>query len=580
MSCAPAGASTGVHRATPTTTTGRRNSAAASPALDSSGRAAAHDADHEAGDAGNHRDPHELAGRALVQRVVEVAREDDLEHDARDESERRQERPDQAREHAEAPGERERERQEARGPPRLRDRDEVGKRREEQRHEHHGEDGQRPAGDVGGPSPPGGEGREREEQDSGHRNRPAPREHVRRQAVARVGADVQLPGIVLERPPHLPCIRRHRRRVVHDRDQPEHEERRRNDKRGERERPGAEVASRPEQPHEQEADERQPEEDRVGRVDDREHEAGSGGRRQKRWRRPAERLEREGERSRDEELPRGRGRKREQRVRAAVTRREADDPGLRPRDGAGRPRPPEERPAGLVRDDEREHGEDRREVDDDLLRIGARDLRDERQEPVPERERVSRVEAPVRELRHAVERQVVELEELAGAGEVEEAVALDVPRNAPEEDPQHDPCCVDPCDPGNARRGERRSCDDEHAGRDAREGEQHDGRRQRALQHERERERPEDQRQRPGERRRGAPDPERAGQQPARRQHDGGAPGEAQVQGDGRHRVSSSATSPDASHSAASRYVLPRSPRKSRPRIRSARSRSFRARSA
>ncbi len=93
---------------------------------------------------------------------------------------------------------------------------------------------------------------------------------------------------------------------------------------------------------------------------------------------------------------------------------------------------PEERPAGLVGDDEGEHREDRRQVDDDLLRIGARDLRDECEKPVPERERVPGVQAPVRELRDTVEGEVVELQELARAGEVEEAVAVDVPRNAPE----------------------------------------------------------------------------------------------------------------------------------------------------
>ena len=113
-------------------------------------------------------------------------------------------------------------------------------------------------------------------------------------------------------------------------------------------------------------------------------------------------------------------------------------------------------------------------MDDDLLGIGARDLRDEREEPVPERERVAGVEAAVRELRDAVEREVVELEELAGAREVEEAVAFDVPRNAPEEHPEHDPGAVDPRDARDARRSGCPARDDEQERGDGREREQND----------------------------------------------------------------------------------------------------------
>ncbi len=56
---------------------------------------------------------------------------------------------------------------------------------------------------------------------------------------------------------------------------------------------------------------------------------------------------------------------------------------------------------------------------DDALGILARDLRDQRDEAVPERKRVAGMEAPVRELGDALERERIELEELAGTGEVE-----------------------------------------------------------------------------------------------------------------------------------------------------------------
>ncbi len=79
---------------------------------------------------------------------------------------------------------------------------------------------------------------------------------------------------------------------------------------------------------------------------------------------------------------------------------------------ARRPRAPEERPARLERDDNRERREDRRQVGDDALGILARDLRDQRDEAVPERERVPGVQAAVGELGDRVERQLVELEQL------------------------------------------------------------------------------------------------------------------------------------------------------------------------
>ena len=62
-----------------------------------------------------------------------------------------------------------------------------------------------------------------------------------------------------------------------------------------------------------------------------------------------------------------------------------------------------------------------------LGRVDAADLRDERQEAVPERERIAGMEPAVGELVRALEREVVEREELLDAREVEEPVAADLP---------------------------------------------------------------------------------------------------------------------------------------------------------
>ena len=73
-------------------------------------------------------------------------------------------------------------------------------------------------------------------------------------------------------------------------------------------------------------------------------------------------------------------------------------------------------------------------MQDDVDGVGARDLGDEREEPVPERERIAGVEAAVGELVRAREREVVEGQELLDASEVEEPVAADVPGDVPERD--------------------------------------------------------------------------------------------------------------------------------------------------
>ena len=89
-------------------------------------------------------------------------------------------------------------------------------------------------------------------------------------------------------------------------------------------------------------------------------------------------------------------------------------------------------------------------------------------------------------------------------------------------------------------------------------------------------ERTEEKRERPGEGDRSAPQAESPGDHGSRQQQNAGREREAQ-QG---HRSSSSGTRPDASQSAASRYMRPRSSRNSRARSRSDKPSSRRARSA
>ncbi len=255
-----------------------------------------------------------------------------------------------------------------------------------------------------------------------------------REAVARHRAHVELPRILVERALHLLRVRGNGDRVRRDRDEPEHEQRGRHRERAEHGDSGTEVLPRPEPAHEEEARERDPEEDRVGRVDDREDETGRRRRRIQRARVRPDRRQRKRERGGKQDVTgRGRG-QREQRVRAAVPGREAGGRERSAGDGARRPRRPEEGPTGLVRDDDCDRGEDGREVEYDLLRVDAGDPRDEREEAVPERERVARVQPPVGELADPLEREPAELRELAHARQVEEPVTLDRARDAEEQD--------------------------------------------------------------------------------------------------------------------------------------------------
>ena len=91
--------------------------------------------------------------------------------------------------------------------------------------------------------------------------------------------DDELAAVLLECALQLVGVGRHRARVVHDRAEPEHEERGGNDERAERQRTRADICPLPQRAHDEESDERDPEEDRVRRMHDREHESRSCSRR-------------------------------------------------------------------------------------------------------------------------------------------------------------------------------------------------------------------------------------------------------------------------------------------------------------
>ena len=217
------------------------------------GSDAPHEPDDEGDGAPDHRDPDHPHRPGVVEDVVEVARIEPLEQGSRDECERRQPRPDEPREHAEPAREREGERKEAGGTPRLRDGDEVGERGEERRDEHEREHRERPAHDERRPPPAGGEHGQRREQQRRDRDRAAAREHLRREAVARLRAHVELAAVLLERAAQLVGVGRHRDRVGRDRDEPEHEERGRDRERAESGQPRTDVLLRPDGAHREEA---------------------------------------------------------------------------------------------------------------------------------------------------------------------------------------------------------------------------------------------------------------------------------------------------------------------------------------
>ena len=141
---------------------------------------------------------------------------------------------------------------------------------------------------------------------------------------------------------------------------------------------------------------------------------------------------------RDEHLAVERPRLAEERERAAVPGRERGAHDRRDEDRKAGPRAAEERDAGLVRDREPDRGKGARLVQHDLRRVDAGEFGDEREEPVPERERVPRMQPAVDELVDRADVQRPECVELPHAPEVEQRVPVDDAGDAPERDPEEE----------------------------------------------------------------------------------------------------------------------------------------------
>ena len=157
--------------------------------------------------------------------------------------------------------------------------------------------------------------------------------------------------------------------------------------------PAGELAAREHRAHEDVRDERDADEEHVRRVDERQRERG---RRDGEPRRPPGALgepEERGDRRRREQLARGARGQREHGICAAAPLRQAAEGDLREHHGQTGPGAAEHGDAGLVRDGEGNGHEHRRLVEQHRARVRAREPRDERDEDVPERERVARVEA-------------------------------------------------------------------------------------------------------------------------------------------------------------------------------------------
>jgi hypothetical protein len=198
-------------------------------------------------------------------------------------------------------------------------------------------------------------------------------------------------------------------------------------------------------------------------VDDGEHESRRGNRGQETAARPLDIGERKGQRGGEQELACPCGRQPERGVGAAGRRGERRHGDGAADDGDGWAYPAEERVAGLVGHEQGHRGEHRRLVEHDVGRIDECDAGDEREEAVPERERVAGMEAAVGELVGGVERERPEGVELAHAREVEEPVAANLARDVPEQDtqddagPEHPPPARDLLRSGSAPRQRQRS---------------------------------------------------------------------------------------------------------------------------
>ena len=158
-------------------------------------------------------------------------------------------------------------------------------------------------------------------------------------------------------------------------------------------------------------------------------------RRDRRVAAPGARDEEERDRGGDDQLARRGRRQRERRERAAVPGREAEERERRGEHGGpGRREPKTATPASKTTH-ARERREQRRLVAHDQLGIEPGEPRDEREEAVPERERIAGVEPAVLELVDGAQVQARQVDELAHARLVEQAVADDRALDVPEKQP-------------------------------------------------------------------------------------------------------------------------------------------------
>ncbi len=148
--------------------------------------------------------------------------------------------------------------------------------------------------------------------------------------------------------------------------------------------------------------------------------------------------------------------------------------------------------------------------------IDAREPRDERQQLVPERERVARMKAAVLELVDRPQMQRRQVDELAHTSFVEETVTGDGTFDVPEKPPEDEPDEPDPRARLGARGAPAPMPHDERGEQD--EPQDGDGEVDRAVEREYRSPRDEDRRHRPGEHRGGAPLAERARDRPPRRE--------------------------------------------------------------
>ena len=203
-------------------------------------------------------------------------------------------------------------------------------------------------------------------------------------------------------------------------------------------------------------------------------------------------------------------------------------------------------------------------VQHDLRGVDEGDLRDQRQERLPEWECVARVEPSVGELVHRAQVEVAQLDELTCARQVEEPITADLAGDVPEQQAQHGSGGPHPRAPGDlghrwpAHRKRRR---DERG-----DEEQHEREGQGGVRREDHSHRGEDDPEAPGERGRGAPHPDcPRGDRPGC-EHEAGREREPDEQEYRAHRSISERTSPVPSQRAASRYIAPFSPRTILPR--------------